>query len=212
MTDLNFEESLTVSKFSNNNHYHLGYPKSTGLRFFKDTENLPFIMCSPYQSNHTELQYSDSATQFRNRLLNTAKIKDVMNSSPLPLIVKIKGVQYLIGKGFLAQVAFNEFEVNMNLLFVACINSSKRHGYEMKDVRFFISRAIYTETYKPVSTAVRDIIENHIGDVIFTSDIQNKIGDVIPFQRGGTLVSRNDYKKAIVMEAIRDFFSPDHWL
>lgn len=206
MTNFDFYDGLRLHPFANNTNYIYNGITETSLRFFKDCPNYPFIMISPYQRDPTVLQYSPHTYQLRGRLLNTARIKEVMDSAPVPITFKIRDKYYLIGKGFLAHItSLTEFTENFNMLFVACIHMSKPTD-SIADVRFFVNRDIYKEEYKTLLPAVKDIFVGHTGDVIMTNNIAARIGDKIPFPRGGTIANRLAYKKAVMLEAMGDYF------
>lgn len=206
MTHLDFADRLVHNTFSNNNTYTYVNVRNTDIRFFNDCRIFPFIMKSGYNADQTTLMYSNHSYQLRNRLLNTAKIKEVMDSSHLPLMFSIKGKWYMIGKGFLAHITnTNNYGESLNLLFVACIDSSKITR-TISEVKFYVSRDIYKDDYKAILPAVKDIMVPHTGDVILSSNLNNIIGDKIPFPTGGTLEERKDYKREIVIECIREYF------
>lgn len=207
MTNLSFYDTLRDHPFVSNNNYAYVNIQDSNLRFFKDCQNYPYIMTSPWQQDPTVLRYPHNAFQLRGRLLNTVRIKEVMDSAGMPLMFKIREKHYLIGKGFLAHVTNqNEFTDSLNMLFVACMDMSKPvEGIE--DIRFFVSRDIYKEDYKAVSVAIKDIMLAHPGDVVLTSNIGLRIGDKIPFPRGGTIASRQKYKESVMLECLQDYFA-----
>lgn len=207
MTNFEFQSGLVTHPFVNNNNYIFSGVTETSLRFFKDCPNYPFIMTSHFQNDPTVMVYSPYTYQLRGRLLNTARIKEVMDTAAMPLTFKIREKYYMIGKGFLAHITnLTEFGENFNMLFVACIDQSKPVE-SIEDVKFFVSREIYREEYKTIMPAVKDIMVAHTGDVILTSNIGKRVGDKIPFPRGGTVADRLRYKKAVMLEAMGDYFS-----
>lgn len=209
MTHLGFEDELIQNRFTNTNSYIYASVVETNLRFYEDTQNFPFIMRSPWQTDRTVLKYSPYTNQLRGRLLNTAKIEEVMDTSPMPLMFQIRGKWYMIGKGFLAHVTnMSNFIESVKLLFVACINGSQRSlRLEIADVRFFISREIYNEEYKAILPAVKNIMLAHTGDVILTSNLNDRVGDKISFPPGGSLGARQAYKRAVMIECLKDYFA-----
>lgn len=207
MTNFDFYDSLRIHPFTNNNNYTYSGLTNTNLRFFKDCPNYPFIMTSPHQNDPTVLRYSHYTYQLRGRLLNTARLKEVMDSCPIPLSFKIRERWYLVGKGFLAHMnSTTGFDENLNMLFVACVEMSKPVE-SIEDVRFYVSRDIYKEDYKTILPAIKDFMVGHNGDVILTSNIAKRIGDKIPFPRGGTIADRQRYKKAVMLEAMGEYFA-----
>lgn len=209
MTNLEFRDGLVDNLFSNNNNYMYGSLIETNIRFYKDCPNYPYIMTNGWeQQDPTILTYSCYAYQLRGRLLNTPKIKEVMDSAAMPLTFKIRDNHYLIGKGFLAHITnTNEFTESFKMLFVACIDSSRRRPRNISEVKFFISRDIYREEYKSVLPAVKDIMVGHTGDVILTSSIEDRVGDKIVFPSGGTIADRQKYKRAVMLDCIKGYFS-----
>lgn len=209
MTNLLFQEYLSVNTFSSSNGYNFTNMTDTNLRFYRDSENLPFIMTSAWQSDPTVLRYSANTYQLRNRLLSTAKIKEVLDTSPVPLMISIKNKWYMMGKGFLAHVTnIMEFGESIKLLFVACIDPvSRKKGFDIADVRFFFSRDMYNDDYKTLLPALKDIMLGHPGDVILSSKLNDRIGDRIVFPTGGTLSDRVNYKREVMIECLKDYFA-----
>lgn len=206
MTDLNFYDSLVSNRFSSHNTYRYANITDTNLRFFKGSPNYPYIMYSGWHDDDTILSFSNFLPQLRNRLLNISKIKEIMNTAHMPLIISIRNKLYLIGKGFMAH-AVNKDEIvdSLKLLFVATATSIRIR--DIAEVKFFVSRDIYKEDYKSVAPAIKDLIASHPGDVILTNNIEQRIGDKIPFPTGGTLEKRQKYKRAVMVECIDDYFS-----
>lgn len=209
MTNLDFAERLVINRFPSSNQYSYSHTQKTSLRFYKDCPNYPFIMCSGWQDDPTLLTYSNFRSQLRGKLLNTPKIKEVMDTAHMPLLFSIKDKWYMIGKGFMSHIPnSNEFAESNKLLFVACIDKSKRTK-RIEEVTFFVSRDIYKEEYKSVSAAIKDIMLAHPGDVILTSNIEDRIGDKITFPTKGSISDRQNYKKAVLTECINDYFFPN---
>src|SRR5262245_31679680 len=102
MTTLEFDDKLTENPFKDSNRYNYYEIRNSGMYFDPKGDNYPFIMTSQkHGKDATQLNYSMSS-QFNGRLLTMPKIKEVINSAPLPLYFNIKDKTYLIGKGFLA--------------------------------------------------------------------------------------------------------------
>lgn len=203
MTDLNFYDSLRIHPFSGRaNNYSFNIQTATNFRFSKYSTHLPFIFKSGYFRDKTEMSFC-IGEQFGGRLLNTDRIKEILNSSPLPIVINIGGKNYLMGKGFLAHAeSLVEYSDSINLLFVAC-NAAKRVE-TMEDVSFYVSRDVYNEEYKAVLPAIKNILAAHRGNIITTNNIAGIITDKIPFPAGGTLKDRQEYNKKIMLECIKD--------
>lgn len=204
MTTLDFKESLIENPFSyaNNYIYFSEHMRGCGLYFDPKSPNYPYIFRSNMMVS-TELRYSIYNYQLRGRLLNTKKIKEVLNGPKVPLWFSIKGKAYLIGKGFLAESDMRQGAGR--LLFVACVDGTK-HISSMSQVKFFISKEVYTEQNKVIQTAIKDLVGAHDGDIIMCNDILDYIGEKLALPKGGSLAEMNQYKDAVVEAALREAY------
>src|SRR5262245_5792000 len=121
MTDLNFSDALHKNPFIRSNYYYYDQVIETKLKFFVGTENLPYIMSNGYHSGRMILNISTYNNQLEGRLLNITRLKEVMDSARIPLLLNIKQKDYLVGKGFLAHVT-NKEQIGeaFKVLFAAC--------------------------------------------------------------------------------------------
>jgi len=204
MTTLDFKDKLTENTFSYGNDfvYDENTKKSFSLYFSRDSINYPYILKGG-QSNEEELEVSIYSYQLRSRVLNTKKIKEIMDSSRLPLLFNIKRRNYLLGKGFLAEYIHGE-EIN-KILFVACVDGSKSVS-SMEQVKFFVSKDIYTDEHKALQPAIKDFIGAHPGDVIICKNVLDYVGEKIVFPRGVLISELITYKDAIVRATVEREF------
>lgn len=194
MTTLDFKDELTENPFSYGNVFmYTGERKSFNLYFSSNSDNYPFILKSGLLENN-ELQYTIGG-QLRNRILNTKKIKEVIDSARIPLYFRIKDNSYLMGKGFLAR--YNMYSETYQLLFVACIDDS-RATTSIEQVKFFVSRELHTDLHKALQPAIKDFVNGHPGDVVLCNNILDYIGDRFSMPRGGTIDSHIKYQRAVV--------------
>lgn len=196
MTTLNFKDELTEDPFSISNGFYYSELQSFGLYFQEDSKNYPYILKGEI-SDKVDLQYSDNPNQLRRRLLNTKKIKEVMDSARVPIRVILKGKWYYLGKGFLASSRAETKE----LLFIACVDANKQY-LTMEDVNFFVSKKIYEDEHKPLQPAIKDLIGAHPGDVTVCNNILDYVGERITMPQGGTIASRKRYQDALVRATI----------
>lgn len=203
MTNFEFGDRLEIDPFPTYNDYIYYDLAADDTRFYTDSENLPYIV-KGFTDAHKALNkmvYSKYQTQFRGKILTTKKIKEVMNSARYPIRVVLKGFSYFMGKGFLARhLIENKYEY----LFVACVNGAKSVYKDISEVKFFISRNIYLEENKPILPAVKDFMNAHRGDIVITNNIHSYVGEVIKIPPGGTLDQQKKYKKAVVIECLKD--------
>lgn len=205
MTHLNFADCLTTDPFTNNNHYHYSGIRNALPLVTKDSENVPFILKSQGVGSARgifKMIYCDYSTQLRSRLLNTKKIKDIMDSSKYPLLFRFKDKWYYIGKGFLA--VHTGSGNDPKILFVACYNGKKPNVTSIEEIKFFVCRDIFNEEHKPLQPAVKDFINNHVGDVVVTNDVTNYVGEWIRMPSGLTLAEDKAYKASVVIECLTD--------
>jgi hypothetical protein len=201
MTDLIFRDALTENTFSFYNAYN--YDQKVGSKlYFSRERNYPYILTGGI-SDDIELEFSLFTYQLRNRVLTTKKLKEIMNSSHLPIWIKIKSTNYLMGKGFLAQFHPAKHEIT-KLLFVACINSS--NITEMKEVKFFISKSVYEEGHKPFHGIIKELVNTHPGDVIICNDLLDYMTERLTIPEGGTVDSRKKYVSALVKATVEESF------
>lgn len=203
MTTLEFRDELVENTFTYTNSYIYAPKRSTGHCFAQGEDNYPFVMKGG-TSDTFELEFSAYAYQLRNRLLNTKKIKEVMNSSRVPLIFIIKNVAYLIGKGFLSTYDPRNPE-NNKLLFLACVDGRKVIR-EISQVKFYVSKEVYNEQYKPMHPAIKDIISQHPGDVMMVKNILDYVGLKLVQPRGGSISELERYKEAVVRSSLEELF------
>lgn len=202
MTGLNFGDALVENAFSNNNEYNYYVLQPFGLYFDTNSENYPYILRGGL-SDTVELGYANAENQLRGRLLNTKKIKEIMDTSKLPIIIRMKDRLYLIGKGFLS--TFDSIRKDGTLLFVACVDNRKQ-SVSMEDIRFFVSKKVYAEEHKPFHSAIKDFTSTHPGDVVFCNNILNYISEKITMPRGGSVSRRLAHRDAVVKAAIETVF------
>lgn len=201
MTTLNFADGLVENTFSFGNIFTYDEKSPYGLCFAKDSKNYPFILKGG-KSDDFILEYMSYPNQLRGRLLNTKKIKEVMDVAKIPLYFRIKHRSYLIGKGFLSTY---DDSGNHKLLFIACVDGTKNIT-SIDQVKFYVSKDIYLEFYKAVQPAIKDIIAGHTGDIIMCKNILDYIGEKIELPKGVSLPKLNEYKEAVVRTCLTQGF------
>jgi hypothetical protein len=200
MTTLTFADELVENKFVSANSYVYGPTGFYGLCFDEASKNYPYIMKSGMFIDTFELKYSSFPYQLRNRVLSTAKLKEIMDSAKMPLIIHVRSKAYLIGKGFLSTY---DSKGNYELLFLACVSGSKKH-LSMEDVKFFVSKKVYTEEHKAFSSIVKGFVSDHKGDVVTCSEVTDYVGEKISFPLRESLVNMTKYKEALVKATIKE--------
>lgn len=198
MTTLQFKDALTENAFSYSNGFYYSDLRSLGLYFVKKSDNYPYILKGA-EYDDFEMQFSSYSNQLRGRMLNTKKIKEIMDSSRLPLLFKIKMRPYLIGKGFLS--TYDPITGEVKLLFIACVDDRKGTT-SIEQVKFFVCKDIYTDEHKALQPTIKDLIDSHPGDVVMCNKILDYIGEKISIPRGGTIAERKSYADAVVRAAL----------
>lgn len=203
MTNLQFKDALTENTFSYSNSfmYQTSDYESFGMFFAKDSDNYPYILKGGV-SDEENLEYCAWSYQLQGRMLTSKKVKEVMNSARMPLYFKIRGNEYLIGKGFLSTYSL----AGHKLLFIACINGKKAVS-GMDQVRFYVSKDVYQPDYKMMQPIIKEITAAHPGDVMLVKDIREHIGEKIRLPKGGSLSSLREYKDAVVRTAFSQVLS-----
>lgn len=203
MTNFEFADSLREDLFVDKNEYHYGNTWVGETKFCSNSENYPFIFKGqPLRGNPFSMIYCQSLSQLGGRLLTVKKIKEVMNSSRYPIIFKIKGIHYYIGKGYLS--ILHSLSAEPRILFIACINGNT-NPTDLSQVKFFVDRSVFkNETYKPILPAIKDFMNNHIGDVILTNDISQYVGESIKIPTGLSILEMERYTKDVIVECLVD--------
>lgn len=201
MKTLDFQDALITNTFSRSNSYAYTPYSYSGIYFNKNQSEVPFITRAHVANvsmgdfwHDEEILYAKSLNQFNGRLVSTAKLKEILDTSRVPLKLKIGDYYYLVGKGFLAYIDSND---NIELLFLACVPTSKKI-VDISQVKFYISRNVYSEVHKKVSPAIRDIVMEHTGDVVITSNIDNHIGLRLVLPDFKTLKEKREYTAEVV--------------
>lgn len=157
-------------------------------------------------SNRINLPYIEYTSQLAGRLLNTAKIKEVMDTAPFPLLFHIRENMYLIGKGFLARAMLTgDNSLHIKLLAVACYDATKQHVPSLEDVSYYISRAYTADHLKPIHPVVKDIIATFPGTIILCNTIEDMICDTLYMPPGGTLRDQAVYKEGVIKKCVELF-------
>jgi hypothetical protein len=170
----------------------------TGIRFStKKQEELLYITKSSIQKDQSEIQFS-STTQFNSRVITTAKLKEILDSAEAPIYLRIGENGYIAGKGFLAKfVNINRIEP----LFAATFNT-KDKTLSIGNIKFYISRKIYQEEHKKIFPAMTDSLNEHIGDVIISNDIDRFICLSMGLPAFKTLTDRKEYMEQFSSEIL----------
>lgn len=205
MTNLKFRDSLVEDTFIADNDYIYASLTPGKIRFCTDSENYPVILQgSSTATNKITISYAYYHNQFNSRVLTAKKIKEVMDSSRYPIMIKLREKTYFIGKGYMGYKnnLFDRSEPEP--LFVACINGKNKYTNDLKQVKFFVNRKVFNEDYKPMHPVVKDFINYHVGDVIITDEMEKYIGETIKLPVGGDLATQKKYRDAVVMECLDD--------
>lgn len=200
MTTLDFRRQLIAHPFSHNNSYVIDRLMGSGLYFHRSKGEYPYIMNAPGHAS-MELMYSEFNSQLRGRLLNTARIKEVLDSAEVPINISIKGISYLMGKGFLAH--WSGTRDSINVLYIACC--SNKPSLTMEDIKFYVSKDVYKEIYKPLHPVFKDLVGTHPGDIIMCRDIRDYVGEKIKIPKGLSISALNNYKSVVVKQAINQY-------
>lgn len=195
MTDLNFAPGLRENQFAYDNDYYVEPSNGTGL-FFSE-EAFPYVMRGGKNQDESELRICTTAVQFRNRALSVAKLKELLNICSIPILVDVRKRSYLIGKGFISEYKYTyPSTYTYRLLFVAC--SSSKVVTDMKDIKFFIDRKLYSEENKAFHGIIKEILQPFVGDVIICNDVLSYIGTKINIPQGGSIATSKLYTDSLV--------------
>lgn len=198
MNNLNFQNALTGSKFRYGNEFIFRDLTPLPLMFKKGEKWLPYF--STAVTYHTkEVMQMTPTLQFGGKSLTVLKLKEVMNSAAVPMIVQVVDKKYLACKGFLAEY---KTKTDIDILFMACINSEIKTTH-INDVTFYVSRNVYMEKHKRVMPAVRDFMKDHTGDVLMTSSILKYIGSKANIPSFKTIGERNAWEKQFKAHCVK---------
>jgi len=207
MITLGFEISLAKNPFGNNNVYVSYGPTPCGIFCDKHSKNYLYILRGEYphaqsSSKVQELYYSSYRFQLGGRFLSTARVKEVLDSSRFPMIIPLKGICFLMGKGFMALLGPGG-KIS-RILFAACTEGDGECTIE--DVKFFVDgEVLYTDNFRPVRTALKDIVKFHPGDITVTRDVGKYVGDRIITPQFTNLRDLDTYKAMLIQKAARGY-------
>lgn len=190
MKTLLFNDRLIINPFRSNNGYIYQSITGTGVETTFLNKEIPYIA---KVQRGGEIVYCDTV-QFNGRAVNTARIKEILDTSHYPLKISLEGRNYLIGKGFLASISK---EGDIELLYIACIQSNLSIK-DISQVKFYVSRKVYHEIHKKISPAIRDIILEHTGNVLITSDIRSCISEKIDIPEFKTIKEKKEAEEAVI--------------
>src|SRR5581483_4840149 len=213
MRTLDFGDGLVSSRFSAGNDFLYEDRQPLGMRYDGSAEK-PYILRAPAYSlsangrlrsagmmnphPNDEVHFSAYNRQLRGRTLNAEKIRDLLNLPRMPLIVSVRGIRYLMGKGFLAHYSLEE---GIYVLFLATTNKSDIKS--LSEVRFCLDRAIQDSAFRTVWTALKPVIDRHPGEVLWTSCMSNYTGKKLELPSFKSLKDRREYTDAMMDRFIR---------
>lgn len=175
MTTLEFRDELVTHKFTAGNRFNYTPKKYMNFLLTTDTAEEPFILRAKLNGSRVHgndhIAFSGDDQQLGRRIISNLKLKEILDSARMPLIIRQANKTYLVGKGFLASYSRNRVQI----LFVAC---SRRGGSvtNVAQVKLYVSRELYTEPHKRVAQVIKGIVGSHTGDVVITRDIMSYLG------------------------------------
>lgn len=207
MTTLDFNNCLRENPFAYGNVYSYGTVAGTGIFHSNSDEELPYILRADYNGitchRNYEIYYSTYSEQLYGRVLATSRIKEVLDTAHWPLIIGFpEGSMYLMGKGFLAECAYNtKGTLEINPLFVAYFRKNQK--LEIKNIKFYISREVFLlEKHKRVQPAIKDLMLTHEGDVVTTNNISQYVGHKFKFPEFKTVAEKNEFDKRLKLSLV----------
>lgn len=199
MTNMSIRSQLEVNTFTHGNKYHLQGGKILDFVFTKHTPILPVILGRSFvAARRYSIEYSTYSYQFKGRIISTAKLVEIMDSCPHPILVKMIGDNYyLVGKGFLAR---SDSEGNfIELLYVAFVPyDNTNQSYILDKVKIYICRSIYKEENNRILPAMKQVMDNFKGEMMLTNDIEQYMGSKIKIPSLRTLDAVNHYKRQLI--------------
>lgn len=204
MITLHFRDSLINNKFNYQNEYYYGGLESLNIHYTKEDIEIPYILIAKdalKKAYHPdgELMFSTMERQLNGRSLTTNRLKEVLDSSRVPLIFKIGGIRYLIGKGFLAE--YNSKE-SISVLFLATVEQGKEIT-SISQVKYYISRNVYLARNKKIQPVIKDFMTLHTtGDILITSNVEKYVGHHVKFPSFKSITERKKYTSSIIDQCI----------
>lgn len=188
MKTLQFKNSLTENVFSYSNNYNFSLLKELPL-FYKEKERMkPVLFLN--EAHKKGLVYASSPTQLGGRVIPTAKLKEILDTSPIPIIINMRPVNYLVGKGFLAKL---NTVGTIEPLMVMCYDSYAGIPTNVNQIAMYVSRGIYREEHSKVLTSISQIMKEHPGDVIMTPTIGKYIGSKLQIPKFKTIAEQKKW-------------------
>jgi hypothetical protein len=199
MLTLEFKAGLTESPFASGNNFLYGSLKRTGIFYTASEQEWPYLLVAAAAMHpNNELLYSDDL-QFGGRHLTPAKVKEILDSSKIPIKIPstTSGITYLVGKGFLGY--FQGDDVKM-LLLAVCNRNEKITS--LQQIKLIVSKDVNSVEHKRVSSIVRDITNAHSGDLLMTNTIDNYVGHKLLFPSHKTISEKKDFEEKLIKHCI----------
>jgi len=192
------------NRFSRYNDYVYSDLISTNIHYKNSEEEVPFIMRATIGAgivkfHDGEIKYSSNERQLRNRVLTTNRVKEILDSAKVPLIVRIGALRYLIGKGFIAML---RNDGTIDVLFIAV---ARKNAVYIEDVKYYVSRSIYLPAHKKIQLVIKDLISLHRGDVLITNNIEKYVGSKIKLPVGKTIREEIQIKASLIGRCIEEY-------
>jgi hypothetical protein len=200
MLTLEFKDELTESRFTGGNMFLYGVRKASGIIYSGGEKELPYIFRTSGGYHKDNELFFCLDTQFRNRRLDNAKVKEILDSARMPIrITSTSGVNYYIGKGFVGILRGGQ----LHTLFIAVCK--KGLVTDMGQVKFIVSRELYTDEHKKMWSILSPIVYAHPGDVIITANMRKYIGINLEMPTFTTISQKMEYNRRLINYCAKSF-------
>lgn len=184
-----------IRRLLRGNEYRYNNLIKTNIRYIEGDKEIPYILLNSLHSSDNILRIEPINKWVSSLTVNM--LKDIIDSAHAPVLVKIISqrmhLYYLAGKGFLARWFGKDKDIKM--LFVACKPADiPKDRLNMKQITFYISRSINdVSTPKTVRDIIEEFAKSHVGDVVYTSDIEKYVGHNIVYPTFSTISQKKEY-------------------
>jgi hypothetical protein len=139
------------------------------------------------------------AVQLRGRSVNKEKLAEILNTSHVLIKVKYNNDTFLAGKGILS--LFDEEYKTLCLLFTATIPNND--NWTENDISFYVSKRLKKKEYKELQMIIDSLTDGNKGDIIYTEEISEYVGEKIKIPPFTTLVERKKYVTDLINYCLR---------
>lgn len=145
------------------------------LKFLEPDVELPYMITANLFLHKRGKLLVSSGNYYHGRSVSMSIVKDIFESSPVGILIKMFGQYYVVGKGFIAKKGTPNLirgweNETLEILFAV----TALVGVEIRDVhdlKIYLNRKLYEPEYKRLMTILKPYMSDHRGDILVTKSI-----------------------------------------